>query len=62
MAGLARAARPAGQAEDLLADLMYRVMRRLHRPIDAVAAVLQPRDPHARVRRREKIDEALFVR
>ena len=53
---------PAGRAEDLLGDLMYRVMRRLHRPIDAVAAVMHPRDPLARVRRREKIDEALFVR
>lgn len=53
---------PAGQAEDLLADSMYRVMRRLHRPIDAVAAVLHPRDPLARVRSREKIDEALFFR
>lgn len=53
---------PAGQAEDLLADSMYRVMRRLHRPIDAVAAVRHPRDPLARVRRREKIDEALFFR
>ena len=52
--------RRAGQAEDLLGDLMYRVMRRLHRPIDAVATVVHPRDRLARVRRREKIDEALF--
>ncbi|HET7245553.1 MAG TPA: L-2-amino-thiazoline-4-carboxylic acid hydrolase, partial [Streptosporangiaceae bacterium] len=53
---------PAGQAEDLLGDLMYRVMRRLQRPIDAVAAVLHPKNPLARVRRREKIDRALFYR
>lgn len=53
---------PAGQAEDLLGDLIYRVMRRLQRPIDAVATVLHPRDPLARVRRREKIDRVLFYR
>jgi hypothetical protein len=39
---------PAGQAEDLLGDLMYRMMRRLHRPIDAVAAVLRPSDARPR--------------
>jgi hypothetical protein len=53
---------PRGQAEDLLADLTYRVMRRLQRPIDAVAAVLHPRDPLARVRCREELDRALFYR
>ena len=53
---------PAGQAEDLLGDLAYRVMRRLQRPIDAVAAVLHPGIPLERVRRREKIDRALFYR
>lgn len=60
--GLVDAGVPAGQAEDLLSDLMYRVMRRLHRPINAVAAALDPRDPLARGRRREKIDRALFFR
>ncbi len=53
---------PAGQAEDLLGDLVYRMMRRLFRPINAVVAALHPRDPLARVRRREKIDRALFFR
>jgi L-2-amino-thiazoline-4-carboxylic acid hydrolase len=53
---------PAGQAEDLLGDLSYRVMRRLHCPVDAVAAALHPKDPLARVRRREKIDRALVFR
>lgn len=53
---------PARSADELLADAVYRVMRRLQRPLDALAAALHPKDELARTHFRERLARQLFYR
>jgi L-2-amino-thiazoline-4-carboxylic acid hydrolase-like protein len=49
-------------ANELLAQSLYRVMRRLYRPMDALAVVVHPRNRLARARWRQRLSRRIFFR
>lgn len=47
-------------ANDLLAQSLYRVMRRFYRPMDALAVAVHPRNKLARARWRQRVSRRFF--